>query len=238
MNRLSETIILIPTYNEKDNIASLIKEIFRQYPEISILVLDDGSPDKTPEIVENLQDPFFNLYLLKRTGPRGLGKSYIDGFNKISGNDKYRYIVMMDADFSHNPKEINKMLSKLEYYDVINGSRYVKGGRIENWKWYRRLLSRFANFYARKILGVTISDMTTGFICLRKEVIKKIDLDSITSDGYAFLVELKCRLLKAGAKFCEHPIVYTERREGESKMSSRIIWESIWLPWKLRFKIN
>ena len=140
---------------------------------------------------------------------------------------------MMDADFSHDPKEIPKMTEKLSDFDAVIGSRYTRGGRIENWNWRRRLLSRFANFYAKTILRVLIRDLTTGFMCFRKDVLKNINLNSIKSEGYAFLVEFKYKIFKAGYKIFEHPIVFTERREGESKMSFKNIWEAIWLPFKL-----
>lgn len=231
----SKLIKIIPTYNEKKNISPLARQIFSFYPQASVLVVDDNSPDGTAKAVSELKVEFANLDLLHRKTQKGFGRSYIEGLKKVMADNRYEYVVMMDADFSHDSREVSGMLAKLTDYDVVNGSRYVKGGGIKNWKRHRRVLSRFANFYAGKILGAGISDMTTGFVCLRKDVLKKVDLDSISSDGYAFLIELKYRLLKAGAKFCEHPITYTERREGGSKMSSKIIWESVWLPWKLKF---
>lgn len=234
-SNFSGAIKLIPTYNEKENIASLTQAVFNLYPQTSVLVLDDNSPDGTGEAVRNLQTIFPHLHLHQRTGKRGFGKSYLEGFKKVMADDRYQTVVMMDADFSHDPRAIGLMVEKLKLADVINGSRYIKSGRIENWKWYRRLLSYFANLYVRAILRVPLRDMTTGFICLRKEALKKIDLDSITSDGYAFLIEFKYKLLRAGNTFLEYPITYTERREGKSKMSSRVVWESVWLPWKLRF---
>jgi len=228
---------LVPTYNEKENIAALIKDIFTSAPNIFIRVVDDNSPDGTARIVQELTNTYPNLSLMRRAGKEGLGIAYIDAFRAVLAEPDVRSLIMMDADFSHDPKEINTMLAKLSDYDVVNGSRYVTGGGIENWKWYRRLLSRFANFYVKTILGTKISDMTTGFICLNKDVLKKIDFDRISSDGYAFLVELKYRFFKSGASFYEHPIIYRERREGQSKMSSGVIWESVWLPWKLKLGI-
>jgi len=236
MDQFEKTIKLIPTYNEKENIASLAEAIFGLYPKTSVLVLDDQSPDGTAEAVEKMRDQFPNFLVYRRNGLRGFGRSYLDGFNKILNDDRYDYVVMMDADFSHDPKEIGEMVKKLSGADVVNGSRYTVGGKIENWSWRRRLLSRFANWYVRKILGTPIKDMTTGFMCLRKDVLRSLDLNSIHSDGYAFLVEIKYRLRKNGFSFVEHPIIFRERREGKSKMSSKVIWESIWLPWKLRFK--
>jgi len=226
------TLIIIPTYNERENIASLVRSIFENLSDISILVVDDNSSDGTAEIIKNLQSKFSDLLFLQRTGQRSFGKSYLDGFDRAK-TEGFDEIVMMDADFSHDPKEIPKMTEKLSDFDAVIGSRYTRGGRIENWNWRRRLLSRFANFYAKTILRVLIRDLTTGFMCFRKDVLKNINLNSIKSEGYAFLVEFKYKIFKAGYKIFEHPIVFTERREGESKMSFKNIWEAIWLPFKL-----
>ena len=227
------TLIIIPTYNERENIGSLIKNIFEHIPEASILIVDDNSPDGTVAAARELQADFPRLMLLKRSGDKGFGRSYIDGFKKVI-NEDYQAIVMMDGDFSHDYKEIPKMVEKFSDYDLIIGSRYIQDGKIENWNWRRRLLSRFANFYAKTVLGVQIKDMTTGFMCFRKDILKKINLDSIKSEGYAFLVEFKYKIFKAGYKVSEHPIIFTERREGQSKMSFKNIWEAIWLPWRLK----
>jgi len=229
------TLIIIPTYNERENIASLIRDIFNILPEASILIADDNSPDGTSEAVRELQKEFPELILFRRMEDRGFGKSYIDGFKKAISQSRFETIVMMDADFSHDPKEIPKMTEKLLDYDVIIGSRYVKRGKIENWSWRRKILSRFANFYVRTILGAPIRDMTTGFMCFRKDILKNIELDSIKSEGYAFLVEFKYKNFKAGYKISEHPITFSERREGQSKMSFKNIWEAVFLPWKLKF---
>lgn len=232
------TMIIIPTYNEKESIVNLISSIFEEYPEFSILVVDDNSPDGTAEVVEELKNKFPRLAYHQRFSDRGFGKSYIDGFKKAAGERQYETIVMMDADFSHNPKEIPKMIEKLSDYDVIIGSRYIKGGKIENWSWRRRLLSRFANFYAKIILDAPILDLTTGFMCFRKDILESINLNLIKSEGYAFLVELKYKMFKAGYKIFEHPITFSERREGQSKMSFKNIWEAIFLLWKLKFSKN
>ena len=230
-----KTTVIIPTYNEKENIRFLVEEIFSLYSNIFILVVDDNSPDGTGDIVKDLQIRFPQLALRQRLNNRGFGKSYIDGFEKLLDDSENRIIVMMDADFSHDPEEIPEMINKLSECDMVIGSRYVPGGDIENWNWRRRLLSRFANFYVKTILGTPINDMTTGFMCLRKSILDKINLDSIKSDGYAFLVELKYKIFKAGYKIYEHPITFVERREGQSKMSFKNIWEAVFLPWKLRF---
>lgn len=228
------TTIIIPTYNEKENISFLVSSIFEYYPEGSILVVDDNSPDGTGQVVQELKNKFPRLTCHQRFADRGFGRSYIDGFRRVIV-ENYEAIVMMDADFSHDPKEIPAMAKKLSDFDVIIGSRYVAGGRIENWNWRRRLLSRFANFYARTILKMPTHDLTAGFMCFHKDVLKSIDLDSIKSEGYAFLVEFKYRIFRVDFKITEHPIVFTERREGQSKMSFKNIWEAIFLPWKLKF---
>lgn len=231
-------LIIIPTYNEKENIALLAHSIFEYYPDISVLVVDDNSPDGTANIMNKLQDKFPRLALHQRLNDRGFGKSYIDGFKKVINNEQVETVVMMDADFSHDHKEVPKMVKKLDDSDAVVGSRYVKGGKIENWNWRRRLLSQFANFYARTILGVPIHDLTAGFICFRKDILRSIDFDSIKSEGYSFLIEFKYKIFKAGYKIYEHPIIFNERREGRSKMSFKNIWEAIFLPWKLKFSKN
>ena len=227
-------IKIIPTYNETENIASLVRAIFEVSPRYSVLIVDDNSPDGTGQAVEELAKVYPNLYVYQRMNDRGFGKSYLDGFKKILSDDRYETVVMMDADFSHDPNAVPPMVEKLSDCEVIVGSRYAPGGRSENWDLNRRILSRFANYYARTILGVPVLDLTSGFMCFRKSVLTKIDLDSVRSEGYAFMIELKYRMIKAGCKICEHPIVLTERRKGQSKMSAKVIWESIWLPWKIR----
>lgn len=229
-----KVIVIIPTYNEKENIASLIETIFQNQPQTSILIVDDNSPDGTALIVKELQNRYSDLSIHQRANNRGFGKSYIEGFKKVVNDEKYEVVIMMDADFSHDPKEIPKIAEKLTGFDVVIGSRYIQGGKIENWNWRRRLLSRFANFYAKTILGVPINDLTTGFMCFRKDILKKIELDSIKSEGYAFLVDFKYKVFRAGFKINEHPIVFSERREGQSKMSFKNIWEAVLLPWKLK----
>ncbi|PIR41830.1 MAG: dolichyl-phosphate beta-D-mannosyltransferase [Candidatus Yanofskybacteria bacterium CG10_big_fil_rev_8_21_14_0_10_37_15] len=232
--KYSRLIKLIPTYNEKENIAVLIRTIFDTLPEASLLVIDDNSPDGTADLVSGMKKDFPNLDVYKRVKDKGFGKSYIDGFKKILNDERYDYVVMMDADFSHDPAVVSAMADKLSDCDVVIGSRYVDGGGIKNWNIKRRLLSRFANFYAGIILSVPIKDLTTGFMCFKKEVLKNIDLDSLKSEGYAFLIELKFKMFKAGYEIVEYPITFTERREGQSKMSSKIIWEAVKLPWRLK----
>ena len=227
-----ESIILIPTLNERKNLEQLIPAIFDLMPEISVLIVDDNSRDGTGELIKNFQSTYNTLFFLERKENFSYGKACIDGF-RWSLDKSFRYIVTMDADFSHDYRVIPEMLKQLDKYDIVIGSRYVTGGRIENWKLHRRILSKIANLYVRAILGLRIGDLTTGFNSYRKDVLLRVSLNEIKSDGYAFLVELKYKLSIQGASLLEYPITFYERREGQSKMSGKIIWESIRLPWKL-----
>ena len=225
-----DSLILIPTLKERKNLGKLIPAIFDLMPDISVLVVDDNSNDGTAEFLNSLNYP--KLFFLERKNNLGYGKSCIEGFRWFL-DKSYKYIVTMDADFSHDYRTIPQMLEKLKSADMIIGSRYITGGKIQNWKWHRKILSRIANYYVRSILRLNIKDVTTGFNAYRKESLAKIDLNKIKSDGYAFLVELKYKLVKSGASFLEYPIVFAERREGQSKMSGKIILESVMLPWHL-----
>ena len=231
MSDYSRSIILIPTLNEKENLKNLIPGIFGLMPDISVLIVDDNSTDSTQELVKSMVVNFKNLFLLERGSNFGYGRSSIDGFKWVLEKE-YNQIVTMDADFSHDFNEIPALLGKLDNFDVVAGSRYVKSGGVKNWNFFRRVLSRFANIYVKVILGLPVVDATTGFNAYRVSFLRKLNLEEISSDGYAFLVELKYRLFKAGATFVEHPILFSERREGQSKMSSKIIWESVKLPWR------
>lgn len=227
--------IIIPTYNEKENIGLLIGDIFSLLPQVGILVVDDNSPDGTAAAVEDLMAEYANLSILKRPAKNGLGKAYIDGFKKLLVREDIENIITMDSDFSHNPKYLPRMLEEAENYDLVIGSRYVKGGGIANWEFWRRFLSKGGNFYVRMLLGRKINDWSSGFNCIRMSALKKIDLDKIEFYGYAFLSCLKYFLTKAEAKVKEIPIIFEERRGGKSKMSGNIIREGILAPWKLLF---
>lgn len=234
---LSSTVIMIPTLNERKNLEKLIPAIFEMMPEISILVVDDSSRDGTGELIKNFQNAYKNLFFLERIENFGYGKACIEGFKQVFVSPQnFKYIVTMDADFSHDYRVIPGLLEKLSESDVVIGSRYIEGGKIENWKLHRRILSKAANLYVRSILGLKIRDLTTGFNAYRVETLSRIDLNSVKSDGYAFLVEWKYKLTKLGARIIEYPITFSERREGQSKMSGRVIWESVKLPWQLKFK--
>lgn len=231
----SKTIVIILTLNERENLEELIPKIFGLMPDISVLVVDDNSADGTQELVKSLARDFRNLFLLKRENKFGYGRASIDGFRWVLERP-YDFIVTMDADFSHDYNEVPALIRKLKSFDIVVGSRYINGGGVKNWNFFRRALSRFANFYVKIILKLPVGDATTGFNAYRTDSLKKLYLDKINSNGYAFLVELKYWLFKAGSKFVEHPILFNERREGHSKMSRKIIWESIWLPWRLKLR--
>ena len=229
------TAVVIPTYNERDNIPKIIEALLNMYPDIHILVVDDDSPDGTSGLVREMQSQRPNLMLLERTRNRGFAPSYRDGFRRVLAESWCHAVITMDADFSHNPAEIAGMLHKLTGNDVVVGSRYTAGGSVQNWNLRRRMLSRAANFYVRAVLGLRVRDSTSGFICMRREALERVPVDQTASDGYAFLVELKYLFHHAGSRVAEHPISFDERREGQSKMSAGKIWESFWRPWRIRF---
>ena len=230
-----KNFIVIPTYNEKENISPLVKEIFLLLPDINIIVVDDNSPDGTAATVEDLMTEYTNLSILKRPEKNGLGRAYIDGFKKLLVRDDIENVITMDSDFSHNPKYLPQILEEIKNYDLVIGSRYIKGGGITNWESWRRFLSKGGNFYVRMLLGRKIYDWSSGFNCIRMSALKKINLDKIKFYGYAFLSCLKYFLMKTGARIKEIPIIFEERRGGKSKMSGNIIREGLMAPWKLLF---
>ena len=228
------TVVVIPTFNERGNIAKLVVTLLGICPEIRVLVVDDHSPDGTAEVVRGLQSRYQNLMLLERMRSPGYGPSLRDAFRKVLAEPWCQVIVTMDADFSHDPSEVRHLLENLVDHDVVVGSRYTPGGGIGRWSLRRRLLSRGANLYIRTILGLGTHDMTSGFLCMRRKALKRVPIEQSQSNGYAFLVELKYLLARDGNRMAEHPILFNERSEGESKMSTKQIWESIWLPWRIR----
>ena len=227
-------LIVVPTYNEKQNIQHLIKEIFNlQIPNLDIMIVDDNSPDGTTEIVKNLQGKFANLYILQRKEKLGLGSAYVAGFQKALEKD-YDYLFEMDADFSHDPKEIPNFLSAIQTNDLVIGSRYIHGVNVINWPLSRLFLSYGANVYTQIITGMKIKDSTSGFKCYRREVLEAINLSKVSSDGYSFQMETNFKAWKKGFRIKEIPIVFVDRMVGTSKMSKKIIREAIWEVWKLR----
>ena len=226
--------VVIPTYNEKMNISKMIESLLSlSITNLSILVVDDSSPDGTSDIVADFQKEHANINLLKRPKKSGLGRAYIDGF-AYSIEHGATHIVQMDADFSHNPKDVPVLLRELENQDLVLGSRYCNGISVINWPLRRLLLSTAANTYAGLITGLPFKDSTGGFRAWRASLLKRIDFQQIKVDGYGFQIALLHKAWKAKAKVKEVPIIFTERREGQSKMSNSIVFEAMWLVWKLR----
>jgi dolichol-phosphate mannosyltransferase len=225
---LSDSLVIIPTYNEKENIEKIIRKVFSLPYAFDLLIIDDGSPDGTADIIKKLQLEYPALHLEERNGKLGLGTAYIHGFRWALAH-RYDYIFEMDADFSHNPEDLVRLREAcVQGADVAVGSRYVKGVNVVNWPMSRVLLSYFASKYVRFITGIDIHDTTAGFKCYRKEVLATIPLDKIRFVGYAFQIEMKFTAVKYGFKVVEVPIIFTDRTEGESKMSTRIFKEAFW----------
>jgi len=231
---ISKPLVIIPTYNERDNIRGLIPEILNMDDRIHVLVVDDGSPDDTAAAVSALMDSFpGRVFLSMRPRKMGLGNAYVHGF--LRGLDEgYDFFIQMDADWSHNPRYIPEMIRLAGDADFVIGSRYVPGGGTLNWGLCRRLISRFGSFYARAVLGVKIADFTGGFNGWPAEVLRVVDMRSLRSNGYNFQIELKYRAHRLGFRRSEFPIVFDERRSGKSKMSAAIALEAFWRVWKIR----
>lgn len=229
-------VVVIPTYNEKDNIGGIILAIFKMSPGINILVVDDNSPDGTSGVVKKMQAQYSNLSILERPSKQGLGRAYLDAFQAVLKNNEVKHIIMMDADFSHDPKYLPEMLETAKNFDVVIGSRYVSGGGTVGWEAWRRFLSKFGNLYSRMVTGMPIFDCTGGFNLIKTNFLRKIDLSSVSMSGYAFQIELKYLLWTAGAQFKEIPIIFKNRLNGESKISNHIIKEGILAPWKIKKK--
>ena len=219
-------VVISPTYNEAANVPILIEQVHAQLPQADILIVDDNSPDGTAQRVRELSGSDSKLHLLFRQNKQGFGPAYIAGFHWALQRD-YDAIIQMDADLSHDPSRLPHMVEALQQHDLVIGSRYVAGGGVKNWPWHRRLLSHFANFYARTITGLAIADCTSGYAAMRVSLLRHIDLERVTARGYLFLVEMKYRLLKQHPRVCELPILFVEREQGRSKMSFAIVWEAV-----------
>jgi dolichol-phosphate mannosyltransferase len=232
----SDSIIIIPTYNERENIEDIIRVVFGMEKVFHILIIDDGSPDGTADIVKRLQEEFpERLFMIQRKGKLGLGTAYIAGF-KWSLDHQYNYIFEMDADFSHDPKDLPRLYKACseEGGDVAIGSRYVSGVNVVNWPMNRILMSYFASAYVRIITGMPVRDTTAGFKCYRRRVLEKINLDKIHFKGYAFQIEMKFSAYKYGFKIIEVPVIFTNRQKGTSKMNSSIFGEAVFGVIKLK----
>tara|TARA_Y100000748_G_C15483966_1_gene484009 strand:- start:543 stop:1262 length:720 start_codon:yes stop_codon:yes gene_type:complete len=226
-------LVISPTYNEKKNIKRLVDMVLGDNPDFDLLIVDDNSPDKTSEKVKELQGDYRNLYLEIREKKSGLGTAYIYGF-KWALERNYDIIIQMDADLSHNPKDLPMMVNKLKKNDLVIGSRYIKGISVVNWPLRRLMLSYGANTYSRIITGMPIMDGTGGFKAWKSEVLSDIDLDSVRSQGYSFQIEMNFRAWVKGYKIKEIPIIFSDRTIGQSKMSKKIVYEAIFMVWRLR----
>ena len=226
-------LVIIPTYNEAENIPSLIPGVLKQDKNIDILIVDDNSPDGTGEIVKEIIKANTRLHILEREGKMGLGSAYIAGF-KYAIQNKYDYIFEMDADFSHNPDDLPKLLEAIKENDLVIGSRYINGVNVVNWSARRLALSLMASKYVRVITGMPLKDPTGGFKCFRRNVLESINLDNILSDGYSFQIEMNYKIWRKGFRIKEIPIIFVERRSGKSKMSKKIVREAIFVVWKLK----
>jgi dolichol-phosphate mannosyltransferase len=229
-------VVIIPTYNERENIAGIVRRVLAIAPEFRILVVDDASPDGTADEVRTLQRTFPQLELLSRSGERGFGSAYLAGFRWALARPEFDAVLMMDADHSHDPAHIPALRERLLTSDIVVGSRYTKGGGVDGWELWRRLLSRGGNSYVRCVTGMRLKDCTSGFNLIRASVLRKLDLDTIDCSGYAFLTELKHAIWESGAMIAEVPIIFRNRAGGESKISGHIIREGIMAPWRMRNK--
>ena len=234
----NQILVIVPTYNEAHNIPKIIETVMNLDEPTNMLVVDDGSPDGTGDIVESMIESYEDrLHLIRRSGKLGLGTAYVEGF-KFALKKGYTYICEMDADFSHNPEDIPALVDEVKSgnADVAIGSRYANGISIINWPLSRLILSYGANLYARLITGLPVADTTAGFKCIHKKVLEAISVEGIRSNGYAFQIELHFRAWKAGFKLKEVSIIFREREEGVSKMSKKIVFEAIWRVWFLKFQ--
>lgn len=228
-------LVIVPTYNERENIRRLIQAVLEKDPRIDMLIVDDGSPDGTGAIVQEIMATNPRVHLLSRARKLGLGTAYIAGFRWALERD-YAYMLEMDADFSHDPVHLTQFLAAIENADLVLGSRYQEGRvTVVNWPINRLILSYCANMYARRVTGLPVWDATGGFKCFRRSVLEAIDLDHVRSNGYAFQIEMSFRAWKKGFRLAEIPIVFVDRTEGTSKMSKAIVREAVWMVWRLRW---
>jgi dolichol-phosphate mannosyltransferase len=229
-----KTLIIIPTYNEIENLGPLLKEIFSFAPETDILIVDDNSPDGTGQLADKMHEENPRIHVMHRSGKLGLGTAYIAGF-KYAIEHEYDAAFEMDADFSHDPKYLPDFLKAIENADLVIGSRYISGGATPNWSPLRRFISGGGNIYARFMLGIPIQDCTAGYRCYRREVLENLGLDTVQTQGYGFQVEMTYRTMKQGFKIVETPIVFMDRRVGKSKMSRTIFFEAFLYVLRTRF---
>lgn len=230
-----EALVVIPTYNEKENIRRIISAVLDQGDRFDVLVVDDNSPDGTGEIADGIAAVQPRVHVLHREGKMGLGSAYIKGFKWALAETDAKYVFEMDADFSHDPGALPSFLEAIEDNDLVIGSRYLNGITVVNWPLSRLILSTGANIYTGIVTGLPLKDSTGGFKCFRREVLEALPLDTIRSDGYSFQIEMNFFCWKKGFRIKEIPIIFTDRRVGISKMSRKIIWEAAFMVWRLRF---
>lgn len=230
-----EALVIVPTYNEKENIREIVRTVLGLGPLIEILVIDDASPDGTGAIVDELAAADPRVHVLHRPGKLGLGSAYITGFTWALERTDARFVFEMDADFSHDPQAIPQFLEAAKNADLVIGSRYLKGITVVNWPLGRLILSYGANRYTRFVTGLPLHDATGGFKCFRREVLERLPLDRIRSDGYSFQIEVNYIVWKQGFRIVEIPILFVDRRVGISKMSRKIVWEAAFMVWRIRF---
>lgn len=229
----AKALIIIPTYNEIENVEPLVKKIYDYQKEIHILFVDDNSPDGTADLIHKMRRKNGQIHILSRAAKMGLGSAYLTGF-KYALDKGYDFVFEMDADFSHNPKEIPNFLKEIENNDLVLGSRYINGVNVINWPMGRLLMSYYANMYSRIATGLPVRDATGGFKCFRRQVLEQINFEKVKSNGYAFQIELTFKAWKKGFKIKEIPIVFVDRFAGDSKLSKEIMWEAVFMVWKLR----
>ncbi len=229
-----KTLVVIPTYNERENLVELLDRIFAQpIDDLSVLIVDDSSPDGTGALAEEIKARDPRVDVLHRAGKLGLGSAYVAGFRYALERD-YETVFEMDADFSHNPDSLPEFLREIEGADLVVGSRYLNGVTVVNWPLLRLVLSYGANLYTRIITGLPLKDATGGFKCFRRRVLQALDLTRVRSDGYGFQIEINFKAWRKGFRIREIPILFVDRRAGVSKMSRRIVWEAAWMVWRLR----
>ena len=231
---MKKTVVIVPTYNERENIEELAARILGLNAGLDLLIIDDNSPDGTGQVADGLAKKHREISVMHRPGKAGLGRAYIAGFNYAIGSG-YDNVITMDADFSHDPKYLPEFLEKLERYDVVVGTRYIRGGGVRNWPWYRKVVSRGGSLYTRLITGMPLHDATGGFNGYRRKVLEAIHPENIRSEGYASQLEMKFRSWKMGFRLVEVPIVFVDRTLGRSKMSRKIFLEAVFMVLKLRF---
>ena len=231
---MGDALVVIPTYNERENIEMIVPRVLAADPRLEVLVVDDNSPDGTGEVAARMAEDIERVHVLRRADKTGLGTAYRAGFDWALERD-YRLVFEMDADFSHDPQHLPEFLALAEEVDLVVGSRYMRGVTVVNWPMARLVLSWLANWYARVVTGIPLHDLTSGFKCYRREVLEHLRLGEIHSNGYAFQIETVFRAWRAGYRVVEMPIVFVDRNVGMSKMSKRIVLEAIWMVWRMRW---